>query len=60
MEDFSMLVKLPRYVLSLHVNRESNLKELSQKLDSKYIDYDMMLEDLAQTTFRLIKEYDNE
>jgi shikimate 5-dehydrogenase len=60
MEDFSMLVKLPRYVLSLHVNRDSNLKELSQKLDSKYIDYDMMLEDLAQTTFRLIKEYNNE
>lgn len=61
LEDFSMIKSLPACVMSLHVNDATNLKSMTQALYIEYIDYEVMLEDLSKTTYKIItKEYKNE
>ncbi len=61
MQDFSMIRAMSKYTMSLHVNEKRALKELSEELNSEFIDYEKMLEFLAKSTYNILtKEYKNE
>jgi shikimate 5-dehydrogenase len=55
-EDFSMITTLPLHVMALHINKKSNLKTLSSTQKCQFIDYEMMLEYLTDTTYKILTQ----
>jgi shikimate 5-dehydrogenase len=61
MKDYSIIKALPNYVMSLHVSEPKELKTLALNLGAEFIDYEMMLEYLSKTAYKILtKEYKNE